>query len=134
MALFPRFAGNLEIGHHKIKQVVDFNARIEDVRRCHPLPAKPIEQTIQERRLARANLARKQNKALTVLDPVGQAGKRFLNTPRQVQITRIRINVEWSFAKSKKALIHNVCQTLKRSEEHTSELQSPVHLVCRLML
>src|SRR5690348_18015054 len=24
--------------------------------------------------------------------------------------------------------------TLKRSEEHTSELQSPVHLVCRLLL
>src|SRR5438876_4690419 len=25
-------------------------------------------------------------------------------------------------------------QGLKRSEEHTSELQSPVHLVCRLLL
>src|SRR5438876_4573345 len=26
------------------------------------------------------------------------------------------------------------CPTLSRSEEHTSELQSPVHLVCRLLL
>src|SRR5438876_3723806 len=26
------------------------------------------------------------------------------------------------------------CQSLWRSEEHTSELQSPVHLVCRLLL
>src|SRR5438876_4966225 len=25
-------------------------------------------------------------------------------------------------------------QTINRSEEHTSELQSPVHLVCRLLL
>src|SRR5690348_17984799 len=25
-------------------------------------------------------------------------------------------------------------QTIQRSEEHTSELQSPVHLVCRLLL
>src|SRR5690348_17864906 len=29
------------------------------------------------------------------------------------------------------ALLHSSCQ---RSEEHTSELQSPVHLVCRLLL
>src|SRR5690348_17822482 len=27
-----------------------------------------------------------------------------------------------------------VVASLKRSEEHTSELQSPVHLVCRLLL
>src|SRR4051794_41444145 len=26
------------------------------------------------------------------------------------------------------------CARLRRSEEHTSELQSPVHLVCRLLL
>src|SRR5690348_17508642 len=26
------------------------------------------------------------------------------------------------------------CEALPRSEEHTSELQSPVHLVCRLLL
>src|SRR5690348_15430493 len=26
------------------------------------------------------------------------------------------------------------CRSLRRSEEHTSELQSPVHLVCRLLL
>src|SRR5690348_17892369 len=26
------------------------------------------------------------------------------------------------------------CCTARRSEEHTSELQSPVHLVCRLLL
>src|SRR5690348_18090639 len=27
-----------------------------------------------------------------------------------------------------------VCRISQRSEEHTSELQSPVHLVCRLLL
>src|SRR5690348_17786749 len=27
-----------------------------------------------------------------------------------------------------------MASTMKRSEEHTSELQSPVHLVCRLLL
>src|SRR5258708_26769758 len=28
----------------------------------------------------------------------------------------------------------SVCWAIKRSEEHTSELQSPDHLVCRLLL
>src|SRR5438876_12275926 len=28
----------------------------------------------------------------------------------------------------------NPCSACSRSEEHTSELQSPVHLVCRLLL
>src|SRR5438876_8305646 len=27
-----------------------------------------------------------------------------------------------------------ICVAIQRSEEHTSELQSPVHLVCRLLL
>src|SRR5438876_1454377 len=29
---------------------------------------------------------------------------------------------------------HSSCAGIRRSEEHTSELQSPVHLVCRLLL
>src|SRR2546429_4108442 len=30
--------------------------------------------------------------------------------------------------------LYLMCQDLKRSEEHTSELQSRLHLVCRLLL
>src|SRR2546426_3629802 len=30
--------------------------------------------------------------------------------------------------------IHSTCSTSTRSEEHTSELQSPCNLVCRLLL
>src|SRR5690348_17668597 len=30
--------------------------------------------------------------------------------------------------------IHRPTRPVRRSEEHTSELQSPVHLVCRLLL
>src|SRR2546429_4493729 len=36
------------------------------------------------------------------------------------------------FTQSGRALL--VCQTADRSEEHTSELQSRLHLVCRLLL
>src|SRR5438876_9258894 len=32
------------------------------------------------------------------------------------------------------ALLRLLCRETLRSEEHTSELQSPVHLVCRLLL
>src|SRR5256885_10742986 len=32
------------------------------------------------------------------------------------------------------ALVHNLAQHWTRSEEHTSELQSPCNLVCRLLL
>src|SRR5438094_6980378 len=31
-------------------------------------------------------------------------------------------------------IVEDVCETLYRSEEHTSELQSPYDLVCRLLL
>src|SRR5690348_17462505 len=32
------------------------------------------------------------------------------------------------------AVFSAICRVATRSEEHTSELQSPVHLVCRLLL
>src|SRR5256885_13169400 len=34
----------------------------------------------------------------------------------------------------RKTLRHSSCRTAARSEEHTSELQSPCNLVCRLLL
>src|SRR5690348_17821371 len=35
---------------------------------------------------------------------------------------------------SSQQAVHFAAQAVMRSEEHTSELQSPVHLVCRLLL
>src|SRR5690348_8758607 len=43
---------------------------------------------------------------------------------RKVTVVRARSPVEVALE----------CQSASRSEEHTSELQSPVHLVCRLLL
>src|SRR2546429_7254378 len=43
-------------------------------------------------------------------------------------ITSVRIS---SFVS---AITSNACVTMHRSEEHTSELQSRLHLVCRLLL
>src|SRR6266581_3541641 len=39
-----------------------------------------------------------------------------------------------STGSKKPAAASTCCSTMPRSEEHTSELQSPVHLVCRLLL
>src|SRR5205809_3563610 len=44
-----------------------------------------------------------------------------------------RVFVKQGFAQADQAL-HAFSQTTGRSEEHTSELQSRLHLVCRLLL
>src|SRR5690348_17982143 len=54
--------------------------------------------------------------------PVGRCGDRIT----QSVITRDKNAVAISYRRP-----HHRC---RRSEEHTSELQSPVHLVCRLLL
>src|SRR5947208_7938529 len=41
---------------------------------------------------------------------------------------------EISHVRNRDILVMSVAATLARSEEHTSELQSPDHLVCRLLL
>src|SRR5690348_18021621 len=44
------------------------------------------------------------------------------------------INVSWALAIGLMPNVARVTRASVRSEEHTSELQSPVHLVCRLLL
>src|SRR5690348_17539407 len=55
-----------------------------------------------------------------------------------LEITPVRTQrlswVSWSRARSKPAYRDSFSGDERRSEEHTSELQSPVHLVCRLLL
>src|SRR2546426_4901809 len=46
--------------------------------------------------------------------------------------------VRWALAQRKRVFLDlkllDIGETVKRSEEHTSELQSPCNLVCRLLL
>src|SRR5207248_8448743 len=48
----------------------------------------------------------------------------------------VRLNFSWTFARRSGAseATFPVCRAWARSEEHTSELQSPYDLVCRLLL
>src|SRR5690348_17693644 len=43
-------------------------------------------------------------------------------------------SAEWSVHSALRADVPHLRAVRDRSEEHTSELQSPVHLVCRLLL
>src|SRR5438876_5801795 len=66
--------------------------------------------------------------ALPYLDLICQARRRF-----DVPIAAYQVSGEFSMIM---AAARNgwIDQERARSEEHTSELQSPVHLVCRLLL
>src|SRR5690348_17428770 len=57
----------------------------------------------------------------------------------RMTVSRIRcvirlgdVEMVWTPKAMTSPLLHDIIQS--RSEEHTSELQSPVHLVCRLLL
>src|SRR5947208_10652730 len=53
---------------------------------------------------------------------------------RAHEITRVQIGRLLLVTASPVAVVHYASQSGTRSEEHTSELQSPDHLVCRLLL
>src|SRR5690348_16393438 len=65
---------------------------------------------------------------------VTRVGKLELRVPQDRQ-GRFRTEVFERYQRSEKALVGALAEMyVQRSEEHTSELQSPVHLVCRLLL
>src|SRR5690348_17789737 len=59
--------------------------------------------------------------------------QRVLCKNRQQPLERLRI-VKPEPRLHREPHTHRIPQRTERSEEHTSELQSPVHLVCRLLL
>src|SRR5207244_11499697 len=59
-----------------------------------------------------------------------RAGKQFASS-RKLGKTHQNVLV---FVKGKAKAATIACGAVERSEEHTSELQSPDHLVCRLLL
>src|SRR2546422_4162465 len=65
----------------------------------------------------------------------------FLNADMQDLAPSVKVDqgssFRWSLSGSRKEILHiehDIGYELKRSEEHTSELQSRLHLVCRLLL
>src|SRR5690348_17802001 len=60
--------------------------------------------------------------------------KIFASTVAEIFSLGIRSSYQESYRSRRHRPACDRCQRLRRSEEHTSELQSPVHLVCRLLL
>src|SRR5947208_10495550 len=58
----------------------------------------------------------------------------FRNASTNVTFLEAEHVEEGAIEVRRKRLGHLLCRWLRRSEEHTSELQSPDHLVCRLLL
>src|SRR5438876_2570442 len=51
-----------------------------------------------------------------------------------VQRQELDRQLQQEFVQKREELLSGLDKDIRRSEEHTSELQSPVHLVCRLLL
>src|SRR5690348_17549916 len=71
---------------------------------------------------------------------VGEERRQLARVPADERHERVRIAQEWLEAVEQsgdlreEAVEGGQAGLGRRSEEHTSELQSPVHLVCRLLL
>src|SRR5437879_8774654 len=47
---------------------------------------------------------------------------------------RLTMDAYWKYQGEKERKLYAIVDAFQRSEEHTSELQSPMYLVCRLLL
>jgi hypothetical protein len=86
--------------------VADFQVRIENKRGGRLLLAEPIEQTVDQSRLARPDLASKQDQAFAGLDSVCQRVQRFLGLRGQEEVSGIRVNVKGTLAESEEMFVH----------------------------
>src|SRR5438876_5495129 len=75
-------------------------------------------------------LFRSKSLAMRTTVPLTTDPSKLVEPPSDSSRSAANSELEVSFAGLRRALPFG----MKRSEEHTSELQSPVHLVCRLLL
>src|SRR5207244_13558699 len=100
------------------------------------LPLRPRATLFPYTTLFRSNDWEKAERGPRAIDPTrervdgGQAREPITEGQRRAVVRLNRI--EHELGADGTALIHEVL--ILRSEEHTSELQSPDHLVCRLLL
>src|SRR5713226_9784923 len=107
MAFQPRLTGNLEVSHHKIEKLADTDQLgIKHKGGGNILFPGPVEQSVQKGRLACAYFTGKENEALSALNPIGQGRQRFLGGLRQVQVARIRANIERRVLQPKEVFVH----------------------------
>src|SRR5271163_1374733 len=89
---------------------------------------QPIQQPIQQRSLSGAHFTREQDKTLAILDSIRQASKRFLNLLRQIEIARVRVDVERALAKSKEFLVHDLLRPSRARQLPLRPIRDRVNL------
>lgn len=86
--------------------MVDLQMRVENERRGRLLLVQPLQQAVDQRSLARAYFAGKQNEALAGLNSICQIVQRLPGLWRQEQVAGIRVDVEGIFAESEELFVH----------------------------
>jgi len=97
LALGFGLTGNIEFGEDEIEELTGVHPGVKEERGASPAVMEPIEKTVDQSGLARADLAREGDKAFASLNAVHQAGQCFLNLLREKEEAWIRINVERVF-------------------------------------
>src|SRR2546422_8553935 len=96
------------------------------------MEVKALQQILSQFRQMQESL-QKQVEAVHVEASAG-GGMVTVKMNGQKQVTEVRIDPEVFAGKDQEMLQALVLAAVNRSEEHTSELQSRLHLVCRLLL
>src|SRR6266481_8514967 len=104
--------GDPKIIENEIEEMVDLQMRIEDEGGgCLPF-TQPIEEVVDQRGLACSDFAGEKKQTLTVLNTVSQLVQSFLDARGSMQKTRVGVDVERIFAKSKETLVHGCVITI----------------------
>src|SRR5258708_17816807 len=84
-------ARNAEVCHHEVKELARIELRVKNIGSGNAFEVQPVEQPIEQRRLACAHFTRQQDESFTVLDAVGESPKPFLDFPPHEQLTKVRV-------------------------------------------
>src|SRR5947209_4437519 len=107
--------------------MVGIQVRIENKSGWRFAGTEPVQEIIDERGLTGSDLPGQQDKPLAVFNSVGQFIHGGASTRRQIQKSRIRVNVERALAQSEKCFIHVVRPGLRSFE--TCLPQFPSYLI-----
>src|SRR6266403_1168235 len=123
-------ARDFKLGQHKVKKLARVHPRIENKRRLCPLRIQPIQKTVDERRLACSNFARKGQYPLPGLDAIHQTRQSLFDLLRDKHVTGIWTYVERVFLQAEEAFVHG---SLNSHDSAMSRIQGRTRASCFLL-
>src|SRR5947209_20212559 len=92
-----RLGANAKIGQHEIEKLHFAEPRVEHEGCGYAFLTRPLQELVEDRRLTRAHLSRKQDEALARLDSVDQTREGLRDVPREIKVSRIGLYIETVF-------------------------------------